>query len=134
MLLTPTQIKYLVAINRLGCETSVRSADIAEALEVTKPTVHSMLVSLARLELIKKEKYSCIELTGRGRWFAELYANGFSAISLLLNSRLRIPVSTAGEGALAILSCLGPEELSLRFSRGAAEPVNDEAFPPQRLP
>ena len=111
MTLTATQIKYLVAIHTLDSGGCIRSADIAERIGVSKPTVHSMLASLSRLSLIRKEKYSVIELTGSGRKIAEKYAVSFSSISLFLNKELHIPPETAVEGALAILSCLQAEEL-----------------------
>jgi len=122
MTLTATQIKYLVAIHALDCGGCIRSADIAELLGVSKPTVHSMLVSLSKLSLIKKEKYSVIELTDFGRKIAEKYAVGFSNIRLLLNKQLRIPAETAVEGALAILSCLQTEDLELHLPSTAWMP------------
>lgn len=122
MTLTATQIKYLVAIHTLGCGGCIRSADIAELLGVSKPTVHSMLAALSKLSLIKKEKYSVIELTEYGRKTAGQYADSFSNISLLLNKQLQLPPETAVEGALAILSCLQAEELQRHLPPMGAAP------------
>ena len=112
MTLTATQIKYLVAIHSLTRDDGVRSADIADNLRVTKPTVHSMLTQLAKLKLIKKEKYSVIELTEYGRKTAKAYAIHFSSINILISKHLELSSKAAEEGALAILSCLDSDTFS----------------------
>lgn len=121
MALTTTQIKYLIVIQSLNCGGIIRSADIAGFLGVSKPTVHSMLEQLSKLALIKKEKYSVLELTEHGESVAKLYADGFMSFSLLLSKRLNLPEKNADEGALAILGCLDSEELALHLRRCASE-------------
>ena len=68
MRLSDSMEDYLKAIYHLQYDTDerVRTADIAEELDVTSPTVTSMLDKLAERELIDRKKYHGVRLTEKG--------------------------------------------------------------------
>lgn len=53
--LTPSQMRYLVAIYLEGDGMAVRSVDIASSLRVTKASVATMLKDLMEFGLVTKE-------------------------------------------------------------------------------
>ena len=65
--LTPSAIKYLLALLEL-CQPNkgARCMDIAEYLQVTKPSVHSMICNLCQSGLAEKKKYGAVFLTEQG--------------------------------------------------------------------
>ncbi len=67
--LSPVAEDYLKAIYYLETENGrpVRTSDISEALDVTSPTVTSMLDTLDERELANYTPYQGVELTDRGR-------------------------------------------------------------------
>ena len=68
MRLSDSMEDYLKAIYHLQYDSDerVRTADIAEELGVTSPTVTSMLDKLAERELIDRKKYHGVRLTEKG--------------------------------------------------------------------
>lgn len=80
--LTASNIKYLLVIKELDKEgRGVRCTDVAEALGITKPSVHTMVNTLKALELISKDRYSVIRFTPEGGKLAEEYSRCFRAVS-----------------------------------------------------
>ena len=72
MRLSDSMEDYLKAIYHLqyGSDERVRTADIAEELGVTSPTVTSMLDKLAERGLIDRKKYHGVRLTEKGETVA----------------------------------------------------------------
>lgn len=69
---------YLRTIYELEEEKGTRSIDLANELGISKPSVSEMLKKLGNENLIKKQPYSKIFLTGKGRKQAEkLYDRHF---------------------------------------------------------
>jgi len=80
-ILTCAHMKYLTAIYELSIQSpDVFSAEIAKKLGVTKPSVTAMLNSLISKDLVAKEKYGKVHLTGKGSQIAENYARKISFI------------------------------------------------------
>ncbi len=70
--LTSALEDYLEAIyNLCGHDSTARSRDIAESLNVHKSTVTAALKSLGQLNLIHYAPYEAVTLTPEGRRFAE---------------------------------------------------------------
>lgn len=112
MKLTASQIRYLLAIYKLSNNGVVRSADIADNLFVTRPSVHRMIIQMSKMNLITKEKYSYISITENGRILAEQYYNEFCHICKLLNNSLGLPFDSVENGVITILSRLDLENLN----------------------
>lgn len=104
MKLTATQIRYLLAIYRLSKNGVVRSSEIADCLNVSRPSAHRMVEQLLKMNLIVKEKHSHILFTENSRDFAEQYYDGLFHISRFLLKSLDLSPDIAEDGALAILS------------------------------
>ena len=67
MELSQAHLRYLLAIGRLAREqTAVSSAQVARALQVSRPSVTRMLSILAEKDLVTKERYGKITLTETG--------------------------------------------------------------------
>lgn len=67
MELTNAHFRYLLAIYQLSqTRPEVRSAAVAGALRVSRPSVARMLAVLTEKELVTKERYGKIALTDRG--------------------------------------------------------------------
>ncbi|MCU4925725.1 metal-dependent transcriptional regulator [Halobacteria archaeon AArc-dxtr1] len=66
--LSPVAEDYLKAIYHLAAENDhpVRTTDLSEALDVTSPSVSSMLDSLDQRDLVDYTPYQGVELTDRG--------------------------------------------------------------------
>ena len=79
--LTSSNIKYLITLLRLGGDSgSVRGTDIAASLGITKPSAHTMLVSLAKMELVRKDHYGGATFTPNGLTLAEKYLSCYEVL------------------------------------------------------
>ena len=90
---TLSQIKYLIWLYRLsanGC--GVKNIELANALKVSKPSVHSMLKFLSEIGMIQQETFGLAYLTEQGRQSAQKYA-------LCYNVLTRKIMEICGEGA-----------------------------------
>ena len=64
MELSSAHLRYLLAIGQLSQGTgAVSSAQVARALQVSRPSVTRMLAILAEKDLVTKERYGKITLT-----------------------------------------------------------------------
>ena len=87
--LTASNIKYLLVMKELSCDRNgVRSTDIAKRLEITKPSVYTLLKTLQGLNLIQKDRYSVIYFTEQGFETAEKYLSYFETIQTYLDALL----------------------------------------------
>lgn len=74
MELSRTHRRYLLAIHDLSRGTlRVSSTQIAQALQVSRPSVNRMLGVLAEKELVAKAPYGKVSLTERGEVLARRY-------------------------------------------------------------
>ena len=65
--LTSAKIRYLSVLYELSRDgTGVRSVDVARELNVSRPSVHSMMEKLRTEGYIKKSSYGAAYLTERG--------------------------------------------------------------------
>ena len=79
--LTAANIRYLLAIeDRDRDGKGVRCVDVAQALGITKPSVHSMVDSMKDMGLLEKPHYGVIRLTDLGRSTADRYQVYFQTI------------------------------------------------------
>ena len=79
--LTAANIRYLLAIEDLDRDgKGVRCVDVAQALGITKPSVHSMVDSMKDMGLLEKPHYGVIRLTDLVRSTADRYQVYFQTI------------------------------------------------------
>lgn len=80
--MTATHVKYLLAMHTLdsGNPCGMRCVDIANALHVSKPSVHMMLGNLREMGLIRKDRYGGAFFTEEGAALAARYAEYFKAL------------------------------------------------------
>lgn len=104
MKLTHSQMRYILAIFRLSENgESVRSADLAKALGITRPSVSRMLQVLSELGLLNKDRYGKISFTEAGRAFAEELLEMAADLSCRLREALDLSFETADDCALLLL-------------------------------
>lgn len=71
-------------------EGSVRSVDLADYLDVTKPSVSEMLRELNKEGLIQYKRYSKVKLTGKGHKIARNLTSKHRIIESFLKYMLKI--------------------------------------------
>lgn len=103
MKLSRTQIEYLLIMDEMMAEGPVRLRDVAQALGVSKPSVHGMEEQFVRLGLIEKQRYAPVHMTEEGLRIAEEYRLQVQALSRCLEKALGLPESEARDSALALL-------------------------------
>lgn len=83
---TSSQIKYIICIYRLSQNTfGVRNVEIANALKVSKPSVHKMLRSLSEACIISQNALSVVFFTDEGRELAQRYALCYKEIEKIFS-------------------------------------------------
>ncbi len=111
--LTGTNIRYILAIHRLDVgRQGVRCIDIARALGLRKPTVHSMLGTLIKTGLVAHDHGGAVRLTEQGWALAEQYADCFRAATRLFGETLALPAPEAVNTGYALLAETPPERLA----------------------
>ena len=80
--LTAANIKYLIILHEMECCTKrgIRCVDIAKLLNITKPSVHTMIENLRFLGLVVKEHYGSVYMTEAGKHAAKRYLEHYSAL------------------------------------------------------
>lgn len=77
--ISASNVRYLLALFELSKDsTGVKSSDIAERLNITKPSVHTMVKRFVQKGYVTQEKYEAIHLTAEGRRLARLYRQCFA--------------------------------------------------------
>lgn len=105
MELTNTNIRYLLAIYDLSLvRLEVSSKDIAKALTVSRASVTSMMTSLIDKNLVDKERYGKIHLTGLGRTLARELAGQAGQLARDLQIRMDLSGEEAWKAACAAVS------------------------------
>jgi len=77
--LTAAHVRYLIALKRLNNADGIKGSDIANELNLTKPSVHSMMDTFLSLNYINKKPGGQVFLTDHGLqkavFFEEKYTN-----------------------------------------------------------
>ncbi len=108
--MTGSQIRYLLTISVLVKERgAVRSADVADALGVSKPSVTVALRKLEEERLVCREERGSLILTEAGKALCERYARCAACIEAFLKRELCSSPNAAKYDALEILGCLSEQ-------------------------
>lgn len=79
---TASQIRYLIYLYRLSKNgVGVKNIELANALKLSKPSVHAMLKSLSEMGLVEQESFGLAHLTPKGRDIAHRYEGCFLYLS-----------------------------------------------------
>ena len=102
---------YLKLIYTLSRKGEVRSADLADELDVKRPTVCVYLKRLVANGNIVMDEHHCVRLTEQGLAIAESTLDKHGML-LALFQDLGVPSSIATEDACAIEHSISPETYS----------------------
>lgn len=102
---------YLKLIYMLSKKGKVHGADLAEELNVKRPTVSIYLKCLVENGDITMDKHRCVYLTEQGCAIAETTLNKHGVLFALLQD-LGVPEVVASEDACAIEHSISPETYS----------------------
>lgn len=115
--LTASQIRYLIAIKRLyERQGSVRGADIAKELKVSKASVHRMMDFFEQVQYVKRDCGKYIILTQTGMQKALQYEK----YTMELNKRLfhsKLCDSIEETAICSFLASLSEEKLACFFPK-----------------
>lgn len=76
--LTSSQIRYMIWLFRLSRNgAGVKNIELATVLELSKPSIHNMLKSLAEMGIVTKQTYGLAHFTDEGRMLAKKYETCF---------------------------------------------------------
>ena len=101
--LSRAQIQYLLMIYEMLEKGPVRLRDVADALQVSKPSVHGMEEQFVRLGLLEKKRYAPVRMTAMGKQIAEEYQISLSLLSEFLAGTLHLLPDAARESAMLLL-------------------------------
>lgn len=108
--ITAANIRYLLAVSQLDRGRGVRCMDVADLLNVSKPSVHAMIEKMKALSLVQKGDRCRVCLTQEGRKAAERYEKYYSIVSEQL--REIMPDSSDVRGAtFAFIAQASAEDL-----------------------
>jgi Mn-dependent DtxR family transcriptional regulator len=109
--LTASNIKYLLVMRNLYTDgKGIRSTDIAKALGITKPSVHTMIKALQSMELATKDRYGIIWFTDNGKELADRYTEYFETVLNRLHTFLPEDVDTRA-AACAMIAELTEDDI-----------------------
>src|SRR6056297_4177740 len=122
---------YLKAIYTLqeGSEDPVATSDIADELDVTPPTVTSMVEKLEDRGLVEREKYKGVELTPEGETVALEVIRHHRLLEAYLTEHLDYSWSEVHDEADAL-----EHHISEEFERRVAEALDDPEVDPHGDP
>jgi DtxR family Mn-dependent transcriptional regulator len=105
--LSQSQEDYLEAIYNIAGEKGVvRVRDIANEKSVSMPSVNGAMKRLVKQGLIKHNRYEYVELTKKGRTYAERVAGRHVAIKTFLTEVLGVDDKVADLDACSIEHCV----------------------------
>jgi len=108
--LSPNMEMYLKTILQLGAGNNpVRVKAIAESMGVTMPSVSEALTSLKAKGLVLHASYGEVNLSARGRRFAEAINDRFKVLQRFLVEVLRVDEGVAEAEACEIEHVLGAD-------------------------
>lgn len=119
--LTSANIKYLLVLQELDQDgNGVRCANVAEALGVSRPSVHRMIDTLKGLKLVEKSRYGMVHITALGRFLAEQYNEYYNIVCQYF--RTVLPEETDKKAAaFALLAEIPLDSIAAMCSRMEAE-------------
>ena len=80
--LSASNIKYLLALRSLcGPSNEIRCVSVADALGISKASVHAMMNALKEKNLIEKNHYGVVHFTPEGRSLADQYAACYDVLA-----------------------------------------------------
>jgi len=131
MMLSDVMEDYLKAIYRLQGEGEerIRTSDIADHLDVTSPTVTSMLTKLEERGLIDREKYEGVRLTEEGETVALEVLRHHRLLEAYLPEHLDYDWSEVHDEADRL-----EHHISEKFERRLAEIMDDPEVDPHGDP
>ena len=92
MKLTGNQIMYLLTIKKIGMTRHIiRSVDVAEQMDYSRASIHKMLSTLKKLNLIEQEYYGSIRLTPLGSRTANSYLKKYELLEDALKPAISLP-------------------------------------------
>lgn len=110
MKLTNSQEEYLKMIYILSStENTARVTDIAQKLNITKPSVNKGIKSLKEMQLVNYETYGEITLTEKGKEIARAIIKRFDIIKIFLKEILEVPEEQAEKEATAMKTAISQE-------------------------
>lgn len=87
--LSASNIKYLLALRSLcGPSNEIRCVSVADALGISKASVHAMMNALKEKNLIEKNHYGMVHFTPEGRSLADQYAACYDVLAGYLHRDL----------------------------------------------
>lgn len=82
--LSASQIRYLLVMKKMSeTDKEIQSQELAKNLGVTKPSVHSMINILSKMNLVRKDNRAPVFFTSEGLETAKRYSEYYQAISLI---------------------------------------------------
>lgn len=118
--LSASNIKYLLALRSLcGPSNEIRCVSVADALGISKASVHAMMNALKEKNLIEKNHYGMVHFTPEGRSLADQYAACYDVLAGYLH---RVSSEEAA-----------PARRAVRFPCGAAAGPSWPSVPVVRL-
>lgn len=83
-LLTASHVRYLMALKRLNCASGIKGSDIADELNLSRPSVHNMMDTFIFMEYIEKEPGGQVFLTDYGFQRASFFEEKYHRIKMKL--------------------------------------------------
>jgi Mn-dependent DtxR family transcriptional regulator len=102
--MTGAQIKYILTIYRIQKETGARLTDIAEAMQISKPSVYQMIGQLDKMGLVKSNGQGRYGLTQTGQETAAGYARQYLALYQFLIQEICMQQESANTVATSLLA------------------------------
>lgn len=104
--LSASNIKYLLALRSLcGPSNEIRCVSVADALGISKASVHAMMNALKEKNLIEKNHYGMVHFTPEGRSLADQYAACYDVLAGYLHRVSSEEPPCAPRCALSLRSC-----------------------------
>jgi DtxR family Mn-dependent transcriptional regulator len=111
--ITPAMEGYLEAVLMLQEKNQPpRVKAISDMMHVTKPTVHSAIVSLVELGYLRHENYGYIELTPEGKAVAEDVYRRHKVLTKFLKDILKVNPDIAEKEACGMEHAMSDETLT----------------------
>lgn len=109
--LSASNIKYLLALRSLcGPSNEIRCVSVADALGISKASVHAMMNALKEKNLIEKNHYGMVHFTPEGRSLADQYAACYDVLAGYLH-RVSSEEAALRAALCAFLAELPPDHL-----------------------
>lgn len=104
---------YLEAVLNLAEKNAaVRITDLADALQITKPSVTEAVQALVTMGLLKHQSYGPVELTAEGKRQALEIRHRHCMLKRFLTEVLEVPPAIAEKEACLMEHAVSPETIS----------------------